>query len=62
MRRKTLPPMPLVRNYRDIPLVRNYKEIPEFRMATGIKITRKVEFAPHNYKIAVPRPKKSRSE
>ena len=54
MKRKDLPPMELVRNDKVIPLVRNYRLIPQFRRLHPVKITRNVEFAPHNYKIARP--------
>ena len=52
--------MGLVRNYSKIPLVRNYKVIPEFRNLHPVTITRKVEFAPHSYKIATPKKEKGR--
>jgi hypothetical protein len=45
-------PMPLVRNEGYMPLVRNYKIIPTFKRLHPITITRKVEFAQRNYKIA----------
>lgn len=52
MKKEKLPPMPLVRNEGYMPLVRNYKTIPVFKRLHPVTITRKVQFAPTNYKVA----------